>query len=102
MRPLHQMDIKVEGITIDIMRAALTQARQGRLHILGEMAKCAPPPRRQLSDYAPRIVSTVVEISKIGSIIGPGGRTLREILEKSGARGSALTWHLKHAPRHKC
>jgi polyribonucleotide nucleotidyltransferase len=65
------MDIKVEGITLDIMKQALIQAKEGRLHILGEMVKCNPPPRGQLSSYAPRMATLKVNPEKFGAIIGP-------------------------------
>lgn len=66
-----QMDIKVEGITLDIMAAALEQARRGRLHILQEMEKCDPPPRRAVSPYAPQIASLTIPGDTIGAVIGP-------------------------------
>lgn len=68
-----QMDIKVEGITLDIMRAALTAAKTARLHILDEMLKASPPPRRELSPYCARVLRGTVPEDKIGLIIGQGG-----------------------------
>ncbi|MBN1915344.1 MAG: polyribonucleotide nucleotidyltransferase [Parachlamydiales bacterium] len=80
-----QMDIKVEGITPEIMKKALEQAKKGRQHILQEMLKCLPTHRETLSAYAPRITSLQVKPSKIGTIIGPGGKQIREIIEKTGS-----------------
>lgn len=79
-----QMDIKVEGITLDIMRAALMQAKSGRLHILDKMMEVCPQAKAQLSPYAPRIVSVKVKQSQIGMIIGPGGKQIRSIIEACG------------------
>jgi polyribonucleotide nucleotidyltransferase len=72
-----QMDIKIEGLTFDILTQALNQAREGRLHILGEMAKCIAEPRKELKPHAPKMV--VIEIAKdyIGAIIGPGGKIIQ-------------------------
>lgn len=80
-----QMDIKVEGITIDIMKAALAQAGAGRRHILEEMRRCSPPPRSALSVHAPRIRSMSIPVEKIGMVIGSGGRTARTIQDATGA-----------------
>lgn len=79
-----QMDIKIGGITADIMREALAQAREGRLHILGEMAKALPAPREEISRRAPRILQVKIPTDKIGTVIGPGGKQIRE-LEAMGA-----------------
>ena len=79
-----QMDIKIEGITADIMRKALAQAREGRLHILGMMDDVLPVPRDEISANAPRIISIKIPTDKIGSVIGPGGKQIRE-LEALGA-----------------
>lgn len=79
-----QMDIKVEGITIDIMRAALTQAKQGRIHILDKMLAIVPRHREKMSVYAPRIEVLQVKPSKIATIIGPGGKQIRAIIEDTG------------------
>lgn len=79
-----QMDIKVEGITLEIMRAALRQAKQGILHILGEMLKACPQPKPQMSIYAPRIETLQIRSSKIAAVIGPGGKMIRKIIEESG------------------
>lgn len=80
-----QMDIKIDGITPEIMRQALAQAKQGRLHILDKMAEVLPEPRREMSDYAPRIVSFTIDPSKIRDVIGKGGATIRAITEETGA-----------------
>ncbi len=66
-----QMDIKVEGITLDIMRKAIAQAGAGRAHILDQMAKCSPAPRGELSTHAPVINMMRIDRSKIGALIGP-------------------------------
>ncbi|MDO8500302.1 MAG: polyribonucleotide nucleotidyltransferase [Gemmatimonadaceae bacterium] len=80
-----QMDIKVQGLSLDIMKEALDQAREGRLHILGEMMKALPAPRSDLSAYAPRIVTININPEKIGELIGPKGKTIRGIQEETGA-----------------
>ncbi len=78
-----QMDIKVKGLSLDILREALAQARQGRLHILQVMNKTIDKPRPELSAYAPRILTFKVDNEYIGTIIGPGGKTIRDIIEKT-------------------
>jgi polyribonucleotide nucleotidyltransferase len=78
-----QMDIKVAGITEEIMRVALTRAHAGRMHILGEMAKALGKPREALGANAPRIVQIQVPTDKIREVIGSGGKTIREITEKT-------------------
>ena len=80
-----QMDIKVQGLDLEIMREALTQAREGRLHILGEMNKALASPRAEMSLYAPRIVTVSISPEKIGDLIGPKGKTIRGIQEETGA-----------------
>jgi polyribonucleotide nucleotidyltransferase len=80
-----QMDIKVEGLDFQIVKEALAQAREGRLHILGEMSKALPEPRADLSPYAPRIVTMTINPEKIGDLIGPKGKTIRGIQEETGA-----------------
>lgn len=80
-----QLDIKVEGINAVIMEAALAQAKEGRLHILSKMKEACPRPKAHLSPLAPRIDSIRVKPSKIGTIIGPGGKQIRAIMEESGA-----------------
>jgi len=80
-----QMDIKVEGLDLAIMQEALAQAREGRLHILGEMEKALAAPREDLSAYAPRIVTVQISPEKIGDLIGPKGKTIRGIQDETGA-----------------
>lgn len=80
-----QMDIKITGITGEIMGKALDQAKQGRLHILNEMAKTITEPRVQISDFAPRIITFKINPDKIRDVIGKGGVTIREITESTGA-----------------
>jgi len=79
-----QMDIKIEGLTIEIMRTALEQARKGRLYILDVMDQAMSAPRSELSQYAPRIITIQVNPEKIGEIIGPKGKTIRSIQEETG------------------
>ncbi len=81
-----QMDIKIAGITEEIMRVALDQARGGRLHILGEMAKAIGHAREQLGEHAPRIEQIKIPTDKIREVIGTGGKVIREIVEKTGAK----------------
>ena len=80
-----QMDIKIDGITREIMEAALAQARDGRLHILGEMAKVISQPRDDISEFAPRIMTIKIDPEKIRDVIGKGGATIRAITEETGA-----------------
>jgi polyribonucleotide nucleotidyltransferase len=80
-----QMDIKIEGITAEIMKTALEQAKQGRLHILGEMNKALSTTRDEMSDFAPRIITFKIDPSKIREVIGKGGATIRSITEITGA-----------------
>ena len=79
-----QMDIKVEGINSTIMRAALAQAKEGRIHILNKMLAVCPHSKKHMSPYAPRIESITVKASKIAIIIGPGGKMIRSIIEQTG------------------
>ena len=81
-----QMDIKITGITKDIMDKALTQAKAGRIHILGEMAKAIKAPRETVNSTAPRIETIQVPVDKIRDVIGSGGKVIREIVEESGAK----------------
>ncbi|WP_297299393.1 polyribonucleotide nucleotidyltransferase [uncultured Methylovirgula sp.] len=81
-----QMDIKIAGITEEIMRVALGQAKDGRLHILGEMAKALTGARAELGEFAPRIESFKIATDKIREVIGTGGKVIREIVEKTGAK----------------
>ena len=81
-----QMDIKIEGLTLDIMKEALERARKGRLHILKEMEKVLSKPRPELSKYAPRIITIQIKPEKIGDVIGPKGKTIRGIQDATGAK----------------
>jgi polyribonucleotide nucleotidyltransferase len=81
-----QMDIKISGITEEIMRVALTQAKEGRMHILGEMAKAITSARAELGQHAPRIEVLTIPTDKIREVIGSGGKVIREIVEKTGAK----------------
>jgi polyribonucleotide nucleotidyltransferase len=81
-----QMDIKISGITEEIMRTALGQAREGRMHILGEMSKALTQHRAQLGEHAPRIEVFNIPVDKIREVIGSGGKVIREIVEKTGAK----------------
>src|SRR5699024_9958679 len=81
-----QMDIKVAGITPEIMSEALDQARDARMHILDEMAKALPEGRAEFSAHAPRIETMTIPTDKIREVIGSGGKVIREIVEVSGAK----------------
>jgi polyribonucleotide nucleotidyltransferase len=81
-----QMDIKIAGITEEIMRVALAQAKDGRIHILGEMAQALTAARGELGAYAPRIETFKIPTDKIREVIGSGGKVIREIVEKTGAK----------------
>ena len=81
-----QMDIKIAGITEEIMKVALSQAKGGRMHILGEMAKALDHARAELGEYAPRIETFKIPTDKIREVIGTGGKVIREIVEKTGAK----------------
>jgi polyribonucleotide nucleotidyltransferase len=80
-----QMDIKIKGITPEVMQTALRQAREGRLFILGKMAEAISTPRAELSRYAPRMYRLQIPVDKIGAVIGPGGRMIRSIIEETKA-----------------
>jgi polyribonucleotide nucleotidyltransferase len=80
-----QMDIKIEGLSLDILRQALHEAREARLHILDVMAQTLAEPRSTLSKYAPRIITLQVKPDRIGDIIGPKGKTIRSIQDQTGA-----------------
>ncbi len=80
-----QMDIKIDGITTEIMQKALDQAREGRLHILDEMAKVLSESREEMSEYAPRLITFRINPEKIRDVIGKGGATIRAITEETGA-----------------
>ncbi|XQA76915.1 polyribonucleotide nucleotidyltransferase [Xanthomonas sacchari] len=81
-----QMDIKIEGITEEIMKQALAQAKAGRLHILGEMASALSTPRAELSDYAPRLLTIKIHPDKIREVIGKGGSTIQAITKETGTQ----------------
>jgi polyribonucleotide nucleotidyltransferase len=81
-----QMDIKVTGITTEVMRKALEQARQGRVHILGKMSEALGAPRQSISSFAPRIVTIRIPVDKIRDVIGPGGKMIRSIIERTGVK----------------
>ena len=81
-----QMDIKVKGISREILASALEQAKKGRLYILSRMTEAISEPRPDLSPYAPRMRTMVVDTDKIRDIIGPGGKTIRKIIEDTGAK----------------
>ena len=80
-----QMDIKIDGITRDIMETALAQAKEGRLHILGEMGKNISAPREDLSEHAPRFITLKIHPEKIAAVIGKGGAVIRALTEETGA-----------------
>jgi len=80
-----QMDVKISGISSDIMRQALDQARAGRMFILDKMVECLGEPRAEISKYAPRIYSIKIDVDKIREVIGPGGKVVREIQSSTGA-----------------
>ncbi len=81
-----QMDIKISGITIEIMKQALAQAKEGRDHILGEMNKAMDAPREELGEYAPKIETMKIAADKIREVIGTGGKVIREIVATTGAK----------------
>ena len=81
-----QMDMKIEGITMDVMRRALQQAKEGRLHILGKMLETLPAPRKNLNPFAPRIITMQINPDKIKDVIGSGGKVIRSIVEQTGAK----------------
>ena len=81
-----QMDIKISGITTAIMREAMAQAKAGRLHVLGKMLEALPSARSTISTFAPRIYTLKINPSKIGELIGPGGKTIRGIIEQTGVK----------------
>ncbi|MGB8656553.1 MAG: polyribonucleotide nucleotidyltransferase [Candidatus Zixiibacteriota bacterium] len=81
-----QMDVKIAGVDLALLHEALERAKEARTHILGEMEKTIAKPRAELSAYAPRIIILKVKPDKIGEIIGPGGKMIRSIIERSGAK----------------
>src|ERR671937_907158 len=80
------MDFKVTGTTTEVMRKALEQARQGRLHILAKMREALAAPRQSISSFAPRIVTIRIPVDKIRDVIGPGGKMIRSIIERTGVK----------------
>ena len=80
-----QMDIKIEGISLEIMKVALDQAKRGRVHIIDKMEAVMPQPRAELSQWAPRILTVTIPQEDIGTVIGPGGKMIRRIIEETGA-----------------
>ncbi len=79
-----QMDIKIKGISQEIMSCALQQAKEGRQHIMGKMNEAISQPNSEISPWAPRIMEIFIPVDKIGAVIGPGGKTIRSIIEKAG------------------
>ncbi len=79
-----QMDIKIQGIPMEVLRAAVTAAREGRMHIMGKMIEAISEPRKEMSPYAPRMYRLQIDPQKIGTVIGPGGRVIRSIIEETG------------------
>jgi polyribonucleotide nucleotidyltransferase len=80
-----QMDIKIKGVSFEIMQSALEQAKEGRMHILGVMKEALAEPRTNISEYAPHLYTMTVPVDMIGAVIGPGGKNIRHIIEESGA-----------------
>ncbi|MDE2001659.1 MAG: S1 RNA-binding domain-containing protein, partial [Patescibacteria group bacterium] len=80
-----QMDVKINGITIEMLRKTLDQARDARLHILKTITGALAAPRKELSPYAPSIISLSIDPERIGELIGPGGKVINGIIEKTGA-----------------
>ncbi|MBD3279118.1 MAG: polyribonucleotide nucleotidyltransferase [Candidatus Pacebacteria bacterium] len=80
-----QMDIKVKGLSLEILKQALAKAHQGRMHILKKMLKCITEPRQQISEYAPKIAQVTIPVDKIGEVIGPGGKMIKGLIEQTGA-----------------
>lgn len=81
-----QLDIKTKGISQEVLRQALAQAREGRLFILSKMLEAIPEPRKELSPYAPRIITMTIDPEKIRDVIGPSGKTIRKIIEETGVQ----------------
>jgi polyribonucleotide nucleotidyltransferase len=80
------MDIKIEGITLEVLTSALEQAKVGRIFILDKMLLTIDKPNEQISPYAPRLLTTKVPVDMIGTVIGPGGKTIKRITEETGAK----------------
>ncbi|MBC7543413.1 MAG: polyribonucleotide nucleotidyltransferase [Candidatus Sericytochromatia bacterium] len=81
-----QMDMKIQGISFDLLKQALEQARIGRLHILDQMKKVIDKPRAELSEHAPRLITIRIDPADIGTLIGPGGKTVKKIVEETGVK----------------
>ena len=81
-----QMDIKIDSVSFQVMETALAQAKEGRLHILGEMEKVMSTARGQISEFAPRIETIKIKPDKIREVIGSGGKTIRSITEQTGVK----------------
>jgi polyribonucleotide nucleotidyltransferase len=79
-----QMDLKIQGLSFELMKIALEQAKEGRLHIMNEMKKGLDAPRAELSKWAPRITTLKIDVEKIGAVIGPGGKVIKEIVANTG------------------
>lgn len=80
-----QMDIKIKGLDLDILKQAIAEAKEGRLHIINKMIEAMPEPRKELSKYAPRLETLKIDPDTIGGLIGPGGKTIKGIIEATGA-----------------
>ena len=81
-----QMDIKISGLDMDIMKRALAQAKEGRLFILNKMLEVIPQARKEMSPYAPRIITTKIDVDKIRDVIGPGGKVIQKIIAETGVK----------------
>ena len=81
-----QMDIKVAGISREILASALAQAKRGREFILGKMLECINEPNKELSPYAPRVNTMKIAVDKIRDVIGPGGKTIKKIIDETGVQ----------------
>ena len=81
-----QMDIKIKGLSREILDKALKQAHEGRIFIMGKMLECISEPRKELSPYAPRIITMHIDPDKIRDVIGPGGKVIKQITEETGAK----------------
>ena len=91
-----QMDVKIDGLTQELLSEALEQARVGRLHILDRMSEAITEPRSQMSKYAPKLVKMQIPVEKIGALIGPGGRVIRAIQEENGLQHRRLRRRRSH------
>ncbi|KKP84224.1 MAG: Polyribonucleotide nucleotidyltransferase [Candidatus Moranbacteria bacterium GW2011_GWF2_35_54] len=81
-----QMDVKVDGVTIEMLKNVLTQSKESRMFIMGEMLKVIAEPRKEMSPYAPRIITLQINPDKIRSVIGPGGKVINEIIDETGVQ----------------